>query len=430
MKVPSARSLHLVLASMVALLLLAGCGGGGKAASTRAATAPAPESGPTGVTAAAERPLRLGITEANPAFVRPGEAPPGFGPWRDGLAAIRPDFVRVFVDWSKLQPAPDQPADLAQEQDGCARGVSPCAPFAGVRAQLEAIKAAQDAAGGGYEVVLVLFGAPDWAAQPAQGCERDAASPRARPYNDAGLAGYGRLIGDLRALGKQVGVRLGWWVPYNEANQPAFVSPQRLRCDGPSRAPEVYARIVRAAAGALRGSGAKLVLGELAGFSRPTPIGTGVREFITALPDDVACQAAVWSQHEYASPRDAGATPPLARDAVAEAEAALDERPCTRGISLWVTETGVGGGRAGTPRPTGARELAAQCAGMAVRLERWAADPRVQAAFQYTLRDDPVFPVGWADPSLQVRYPAYGLWKAWADARGAAPPRPAGCGAT
>ena len=413
-------------------MVVLGCGGGAKdAPSTRTGSQPTSTSasGPTGATGPAERPLRLGITEPNPAFFGPGDAPAGFAAWRDSLAALRPDYVRVFVDWSKLQPAPDQPADLAQAQDGCSRGVSPCAPYAGIRAQLEAIKAAQVKAGGGYEVVLVIYGAPDWAADAAQGCERTAASPRARPYNDAGLAGYEQLVRDLRALGQQVGVRLPWWSPYNEPNQPAFVSPQRLACDGPSRAPEVYSRIVRAAADALRGSGAELVLGELAGFSKPTPIGTGVGEFIRALPDDVACQAAVWSEHEYASPRDAGATPPLARDAVGEAEAALDERGCTRGISLWVTETGVGGGRAGQPRPTRARELAQQCAGLAVRLERWAADPRVDAAFQYTLRDDPVFPVGWADASLQVRFPAYDLWKAWADARGSAPPRPAGCGA-
>lgn len=115
---------------------------------------------------------------------------------------------------------------------------------------------------------------------------------------------------------------------------------------------------------------------------------------------------------------------------MAEAEAALAERPCTRELPVWVTETGVGGARPGTTRPTDAIALARQCAALAARLERWAADPRVQAAFQFSFREDKAYPVGVVDESLTSLYPTYALWKAWADARGpGAPPRPAGCGA-
>ncbi len=420
-------------------LALAGCGEKREPAAV----------GPTGPSAApaAARPLQLGLSEANANLYEPGVAPPGFGAYRDALAALRPDRYRLVVDWSKLQPSPDVPADLAAGADGCLRGLPPCAEYGGLRADLEAARDARKAAGGGWEVMVVIYGVPSWAAVAPSGCERRGVEDRARPISDRGLGGYRALVRQLRALGEEVGVPLRWWSPWNEANHPAFISPQRSACSvsSPSVSPAVYSRLVGAARDELAGSGAKLVLGELAGFRAPREQGTGVGEFIRALPDDVACSAAVWSQHEYASPEDApavpgpgatGATgttgPPLvfARDAVAEAEAALAERPCTRALPIWVTETGVGAVRAGDDRPTRAGELATQCAAQAARLERWAVDPRVQAVFQYTFREDTAYPVGLADPSLRALYPTARLWQAYADARGDAPvPRPAGCGA-
>ncbi len=419
---------------LLAVVLLPGCGGGREvpaAAVPSGATTGA--SGATGATAAPTppvRPLELGLSEANPALLAPGVAPPGFGAFRDLVAALRPDRYRLVVDWSKLQPDPAVPADLALTQDGCARGLPPCAAFAGLRADLEAVRAARAAAGGGWEVVVAIYGVPDWAAGPAGGCERPGTEARARPITARGLREYVALVRGLRALGQQLGVPLRWWIPWNEPNHPSFVSPQRAACaaSSPTLSPAVYGRLVGAAREALAGTGAKLVLGELAGLRRPRARGTGVGEFIRALPDDVACAASAWSQHEYASPREASG--PFARDAVAEAEAALAERPCTAGLPLWVTETGVGADRPGDPRPTGAAALARQCAAQAARLERWAADPRVTTVFQYTVRDDPAYPVGLADARLRALYPTARLWQAWAAARGdAAPPRPAGCGA-
>ena len=420
-----AARLCLVLSVAVALV---GCGEKREPpvrAPATAATEPAAARPP------AQRPLQLGISEANPALLAPGAAPAGFGAFRDALAALRPDRYRLVVDWSKLQPDPARPADLSLRVDGCSRGLPPCAAYAGVRADLEAIREAQRAAGGGWEVVVAVYGVPDWAAVPPQGCERRQTEPRARAISDAGLDGYRALVRQLAALGAEVGVALPWWSPWNEPNHPAFISPQRESCStaSPSLAPAAYARLATTAREELAGSGAKLVLGELAGFRAPREQGTGVAEFIRALPDDVACSASAWSQHEYASPEDEPG-PPYARDAVAEAEAALATRPCTATLPVWVSETGVGAGRAGDDRPTGMAELARQCSAQAARLERWAADPKVEAVFQYTFREDPVYPVGLADPRLVALYPTQRLWQAWADARGeAAPPRPAGCGA-
>ncbi len=417
--------------ALLAATVLAGCGAKREppsASPAAGATGPTAGPGPAAVTA---RPLQLGVSEANAHLLAPGAAPPGFGAFRDALAALRPDRYRLVVDWSKLQPDRSQPADLALLRDGCARGAPPCAAYAGLRADLEAVREARRAAGGGWEVMVSISGVPDWAAVPAQGCERRATEPRARAISDAGLDGYRALVRGLRALGDEAGVPLRWWSPWNEPNHPAFVSPQRLACSpaSPSLSPAVYGRLVGAARDELAGSGAMLVLGELAGFRQPRAQGTGVGEFIRALSDDVACAASAWSQHEYASPADPAAAP-FARDAVAEAEAALAARPCTAGLPVWVTETGVGAVRSGDDRATGAVDLALQCSAQAARLERWAADPNVQAVFQYTFREDSAYPVGLADARLRALYPTQRLWQAWADARGdAPPPRPAGCGA-
>jgi hypothetical protein len=53
----------------------------------------------------------------------------------------------------------------------------------------------------------------------------------------------------------------------------------------------------------------------------------------------------------------------------------------------------------------------------------------VDVAFQYTLRDDPNFPVGLAPPGGGAPYPAYALWRAWGARAPAAPtpPPPADC---
>ena len=48
---------------------------------------------------------------------------------------------------------------------------------------------------------------------------------------------------------------------------------------------------------------------------------------------------------------------------------------------------------------------------MAAQLRAWRRDPQIRAAFQYTLREDPLFPVGLADAGLTRLYPAYAAWR-------------------
>jgi hypothetical protein len=76
--------------------------------------------------------------------------------------------------------------------------------------------------------------------------------------------------------------------------------------------------------------------------------------------------------------------------------------------------------------------LRRDCRALDAALRRWDVDPRVEAAFQYTFRDDPSFPVGLADVGLTRAWPAYDEWLAWGGDRppgGPAPDLPAACAA-
>jgi len=376
----------------------------------------------------------FGITEDNAELLWPpesGAAAGGqaFADARERLAALHPRYIRLLVDWAALQPDGGRPPALDRSVGGCARSVGPCGAYAGIREELRAIAAQQRAARAqgraGYEVVLDVFGTPAWAARAPEGCELADTQPFSRPINDAGIAGYRALIRSLLALGAREGVALPWWAPWNEPNDRVFVSPQHASCagDGPSPAAAVYAQLARAMAGELNADGGAhhLLLGELNAFASDAPQRTSIASFVAALPASVLCLGAVWSIHAYAA-RDQAA-PEL--DPVASLEAALDRRgACGRGAAIWVTEAGAGAPHPGRPRPPGQEDERAGCLALAAQLDRWAADPRVQAVFQYSFREDPAFPVGLIGADLAHVYPAYRLWLGYAraSAEGAEPP--------
>jgi hypothetical protein len=413
-----------VLAALAAMLVA------GRGVEDQQAVSSTPPPAPQKAAPPAPRPVVLatGLTESNPLLLwsaqdRP-ELPAGFGPWRDAVAALHPRYLRVPVFWSKLQPDPATPADLAVPGDGCLRGTPPCGPFAGLRDEFEAIASLQHNApvGSAPEVEVVFSGVPAWAAAPPAGCERSDAGPSSRPITPQGIDAYKALIAQVAALAQSTGAQVRWYSPWNEPNHPTFISPQRATCSpaAPTVAAGVYAELVRAAGGALNAipGDQRLVLGEMAGTTTPSPRRSTVQEMVAALPDDVACAGSVWSQHDYATV----APEPGKPDPVTELERALDARACTRGVHIWVTETGVGGDRPGAPRPTDDAALRAQCRAQAAALDRWAKDPRVDVAFQYTFREDTAYPVGLADAGLTRTYPAYDLWKAWGARAPDAPP--------
>jgi hypothetical protein len=323
--------------------------------------------------------------------------------------------VRLLVDWAALQPVPDRPPALSGRLDGCARGVKPCLAYAGIRDDLRAIAAQQRLARvqgrEEPEVVLDLFGTPAWAARAPGGCELEGTRAFSRPISAAGLVGYRALINSLLALGAREGVELKWWAPWNEPNDPVFVSPQRASCvsDAPALAPAVYAELAQAMADELAADGGvhHLLLGELNAFSSDSTHRTSVSSFVAALPQSIICLSETWSIHSYAA-RYKGAPDP---EPVAELEHALDARgDCGRRASVWVSEAGAGAPHPGRPRPAGLTDEQEGCVRLAQQLQGWVADPRVKAILQYSFREDPAFPVGLLSADLSHVYPAYRLW--------------------
>ena len=400
--------------------VLGACGGGrGNATSV-----------PRG-TASHEGPA-IGLTEDNADLLwSPDSSQQPPAPFRTAareLSVLHPSYVRLLVDWAVLQPDPARPPALGASVSGCARRVGPCGPYAGLRDELAAIASQQRTArsGSGFQVVIDVFGAPAWAARAPSGCEPAGATSFSRPLSAAAIAGYRALIGSLLALGAQEGVALSWWSPWNEPNDPAFISPQRSSCaaDSPPVSPAVYAELAGAMAAELRASGGEhhLLLGELEGNLVDSPERTSVARFVAALPADVLCLSDVWSIHAYASPATQSADP------VSALEAALHARgACGREARIWVTEAGVGASHPGQPRPAGAAGQRAGCLELAEQLIRWYRDPRVGAVFQYTFREDPAFPVGLVSADLSHLYPSYRLWLQWSRLRaaGEGPPTPA-----
>jgi len=406
-----------------------GCRGSrGTGSSTTSSTAPALES-------SEGRGPALGLTEDNADLLwnpssssRSGGA--AFQSAREQLTAIHPRYIRLLVDWAALQPQRERPANLEGPIDGCARGVGPCAPYAGVREELAAIATQQRAARAegreGFEVVLDVFGVPPWAAVPASGCELPGSQPFSRPVSDAGLAGYRSLIRALIALGRKQGVALSWWSPWNEPNNSDFLSPQRSSCarGAPARAPAVYAQLAEAMAAELTTAGGThhLLLGELAAYAGDSIHRTSMSSFVAGLPLHVLCLGGVWAIHAYATWEE----PRPGDDPVSVLARALDARgSCSAGAKIWVTEAGAGAPHPGRTSPSGSTAEEAGCQALGAQLERWSADPRVGAVFQYSFREDPAYPVGLVSADLQHTYPTYRLWLAYAQAHaGDRPPPP------
>lgn len=347
--------------------------------------------------------------------------PAAFRPARDQIARMRPALYRMIVDWTYIQPDPRSPAILDANVDGCMRLRAPCRTFKGVEATLRAL-AARQRAGTGWNVVVTIYGVPEWAATRGGGCERDNIGYRSRAINAAGLRAYAQLVRRIAELGDRLGVELRFWSPWNEPNQIFFISPQRARCDesSPLLSPAVYTRLYRTARRALEDAGGEreLVLGDLAGSPEKGVRAGKADEFLRALPRDVVCGSEVLALHSY---------PGNDFDVIAEAARVTDSR-CGRRMPIWITETGAGNLRAGKERDVSASAVREQCRRYYDQLRAWRREPRVKVATQYLVREDPQFRVGLVTANMRREYPAFGMLTSWSRAApGAVPRLPASC---
>ncbi|MCK9249664.1 MAG: hypothetical protein M0P31_11925 [Solirubrobacteraceae bacterium] len=381
--------------------------------------------------------LAVGIDTADAVLLTPpGTAvEPAFDLGRTAVAGIAPRHVRVDVRWDLLQPTAEAPLDPNLPlSDGCAReGVGPCQGPVSLTRLLAAIAAARQARPGHYRPLITFWGVPDWAgAAPARGCRAGEAREGAQPLDPRHDGAYRAAVRRVADAVRAAGIDAADWTPWNEPNAPYFIDPQRDACDpaGDAASPGVYARLVRLMDAEITarpvGRGDRLALGELATWAAPSERAVPADEFLRALPDDVLCRADVLTVHGYleARPRSGRGEP------IAAALRELDRRPCLDGRPAWITETGVGAPRSGGRRLTRDAVLRAECRLMHQQLVRWWHDPRVTAAFQYSVREDAAFPVGLLDPTLARTYPVTAVWQAWGGDReptAPPPPSPTGC---
>lgn len=374
--------------------------------------APQPQPAPAPPPLATPKPaLDLGMTESDPRLLdtRPKRFP------ATRLAALKPRYVRVLVDWNRVQPRRNLRPNWNAPGGGCPHRKPRCKSL-GLRSLLESIRA-RSQADGGWQVVVVPYFTPRWAARPKVGCERRGTTAKARMPR---IAYYRRFLRRVQALGDELRLKLAYWTPWNEPNHPAFLNPQRQRCStsSPALAPALYAQLARAAAKELR-AGQQLVIGELAGLTRSKATSSSVSEFTRALPSDVACGARAFAQHAYIGEPGRHGRAPLRVDPAAavrnttaivdSVDSALRSHGCQ--LPLWISEAGTFDHR---------------CEAMAAALGAWARDPRVQAAFQFTFREATAFPVGLVSHSLRRTYGSYRAWRAFAGAAGEIPQRPCG----
>jgi hypothetical protein len=355
--------------------------------------------------------LAVGITEPNPNFIQPEADVAGeFTRWRDELRKMRPTYYRLAVDWAGNTSPDGSQVDFAKHNDGCMREIGPCGGYEGVRDQLKAVAAAQKATGDDrWQVMVVISGTPEQLARPAAGCERAGTQARSRPPRTDALPQYKAFITKLLDEAKAQHVELRYFAPWNEPNHPFFISPQRASCHrtAKSMATEPYAEMARAMKEVLDDydGDQKMVIGETAGLLERQPSYTDIGQFIRGLPRDVVCNAVAYGQHGYVG----GPNP------VNQVATALKTKHCDRTLEIWMTETGAGRPRRGEDRDRTKKALRQACRGISKRLNRWYDDPRVTAAFQYTLREDDRFPTGLVATDLSAAYPALKEWQAWGD---------------
>ena len=355
-----------------------------------------------------QRPRRLAVghhrAEPEPLLARPARATcrPSSRRWRDAARRDPPALYRLVA---RLAAAPARSRrsrrTSTSPHDGCLRGKPPCAAYAGVRDQLARARLAP-AAKGGWEVLVVITGTPDWAAAPAGGLRARRTRSRARaPLKAAALAAYRKLVDDVIALGAPGRRELRYWSAVERA-QPPVLHLARSAPPATRGAAEPRRR-------ALRGARRRDARGARRGARRPAVRARRDRRADAADARSHDVDEFLAGAAARARLRGAGVGAARlrrrARPGRAVEQRARRHRAAPRAHAVWITETGVGAPHAGGAAPRGSRSRARGCRALHDALMQLVRDPRVTAAFQYTFREDDMFPTGLVTTDLTAARP-------------------------
>ena len=273
---------------------------------------------------ASPRPTRTSFSAA-----RRARLPGRFAAWRDRLAALRPRYYRLVVDWAAAAARPGS-RQLGRSPPTAACAASRRAWPTAASATCCAPSPPSSRRRGGFEVLVSALRRAGLGGPRGRRLRALEHPPRARGRSTTRPRRLPRPHPLAGRLAREEGVALRWWTPWNEPNGPFFISPQRQGCSTISTAlaPGVYTRLARAVHAELEAAPGRqgLVVGELAGLQRPRArCAASIPEFFDALPDDVVCAAAVFSPARLrrARPR------PTTQGPSASSRRRSAGRPCT-----------------------------------------------------------------------------------------------------
>ena len=291
---------------------------------------------------------------------------------------VRPIY-RLDDRLGRRPAAPGRAAGLGAPDPGCERATPPCAPFAGVREQLRAVRSAQRAQRGGWQVVVDFLYTPGVGRRGPGGLRARPGRPHLAPDRARGAARVPRAWSACwpswaapRASSCATGA------PGTSPTTAASPRPSALVRGGVGRRRARLLRRARAPAahGAGRRAGPprraarrglrRCGLGAQGDVRRGLRAGPAPRRRVLERP---VGPARLRRGPGHRARRGGGAR----RARLRSPPPRLDHRDRRRRRAP------------GGPRPTDPASLRAQCREMDGLLARWHRDPRVQAAFQYTL---------------------------------------------
>jgi hypothetical protein len=276
----------------------------------------------------------------------------------------------------------------------------------------------------GIDLVLSIFGTPDW----ANGGKGARYAPDRMPELRAfAVAAARRYTGDYPAPDGRILPRVHYWMAWNEPNQPTFLLPQWVRGPGGRYVPQsarTYARICNAIVSGVRAVGREAGVDETVACGVTSPrgnnIGRGRRPSVSPLVfvREMAKHGAkpdVYAHHPYPSSRfETPTSRPAARTAVTlgnidDLVRELD-RLYGKKMRLWITEYGY---QTNPPdrlfgvTPTRQARFLTQSFAIARR------HPRIDMMLWFLLKDEPEL-AGWQSGLMSAsgkRKPAFGAFR-------------------